>query len=92
MRRTLAATFSILVSLPIVALAQESIAGTYAGEYVSKSGKSGGYQLTFTPGPNGNWTGEVVAVLEGVGKPTRSPMTSRSTRARSSTLAPGRRA
>ena len=78
MRRTLALRIVLsaltLMSLAIVSLAQESIAGTYAGEYVGKSGKSGGYQLTFTPGPGGNWTGEVVAILEG--KPTKSPMTS----------------
>ena len=57
-----------------VALAQEDIAGTYVGDYVNTAGKSGGYQLTFTPGSGGNWTGEVIAVLDG--RPTKSPMTS----------------
>src|SRR5262249_13597485 len=40
----------------------------------NKAGKSGDYQLTLTRGQGGNWTGEVVAVLNG--KPTKSPMTS----------------
>ena len=76
MRRTLAIALSalILASLAVVAIAAEDIAGTYVGEYVNKAGKSGGYQLTFTPAPGGNWTGEVVAVLDG--KPTKSVMSS----------------
>ncbi len=60
--------------ISVAALAEEGIAGTYVGEYVNKAGKSGGYQLTFTPGQGGNWTGEVIAVLDG--QPTKSPMTS----------------
>jgi hypothetical protein len=56
------------------AQAADDIAGTYVGEYVNKAGKSGGYQLTFTPGQGGHWTGEVIAVLDG--RPTKSPMTS----------------
>jgi len=72
MTRTLAIALSALMS--ITALAEESIAGTYVGDYVNKAGKSGGYQLTFTPGPGGNWSGEVVAVLDG--KPTKSSMSS----------------
>jgi hypothetical protein len=72
-RRNLAVALTVLIASG-TALAAEDIAGTYAGEYVNKKGTSGGYQLTLTPGPGGNWTGEVVAVLDG--KPTRSPMTS----------------
>jgi hypothetical protein len=56
------------------AIAAESIGGTYVGAYTNKAGKSGDYQLTFTPGQGGNWTGEVVAVLDG--RPTKSTMTS----------------
>src|SRR5215470_20100670 len=74
MRRNLAVALSALILVSVATLAEESIAGTYVGEYVNKAGKSGGYQLTFAPGPGGNWTGEVVAVLDG--KPTKSPMTS----------------
>ena len=74
MRRNLAISVSALILISVAALAAEDIAGTYTGEYVNKAGKSGGYQLTFTPGPGGNWTGEVVAVLDG--KPTKSTMTS----------------
>src|SRR5689334_20509971 len=74
MRRSLAIILSVLVVLPVAALAAEDIAGTYVGEYINKAGKSGGYQLTFSAGPGGHWTGEVVAVLDG--KPTKSPMTS----------------
>ena len=73
MRRNLAIALSALFLLSVAALPQD-IAGTYAGEWVNKAGKSGGYQLTFNPGPGGNWTGEVVAVLDG--QPTKSPMTS----------------
>jgi hypothetical protein len=65
---------SALILMPVAALAGEDIAGTYVGDYVNKAGKSGGYQLTFAPGPGGNWTGEVIAVLDG--QPTKSPMTS----------------
>jgi hypothetical protein len=74
MRRNLAIALSALILMSVAALAEEDIAGTYVGEYVNKAGKSGGYQLTFTPGPGGNWSGEVVAVLDGL--PTKSPMTS----------------
>jgi len=74
MRRNLAIALSALIAVSVAALAADDIAGTYAGEYVNKAGKSGGYQLTFTPGRGGNWTGEVVAVLDG--QPTKSPMTS----------------
>ena len=74
MRRKLAVALSALISISVAALAGEDIAGTYVGEYVNKAGKSGGYQLTFTPGQGGNWTGEVIAVLDG--QPTKSPMTS----------------
>jgi len=74
MKRNVGIVLSGLLLTVIAALAAEDIAGTYVGEYVNKAGKSGGYQLTFTPGPGGNWTGEVVAVLDG--KPTKSSMTS----------------
>jgi len=74
MKRSLAIALSALMLMSVAAHAQEGIAGTYVGEYVNKAGKTGGYQLTFTPGQGGDWTGEVVAVLDG--KPTRSPMTS----------------
>lgn len=74
MRPNLAVALSALILLTTAALAEEDIAGTYVGEYVNKAGKSGGYQLTFAPGPGGSWSGEVVAVLEG--KPTKSTMTS----------------
>jgi len=74
MRRNLAIALSALFLLSVAALAGEGVAGTYVGEYVNKAGKSGGYQLTFTPGQGGRWTGEVVAVLDG--QPTKSPMTS----------------
>jgi len=60
--------------MSVAVLAGEDIAGTYVGEYVNKAGKSGGYQLTFIPGQGGNWTGEVIAVLDG--RPTKSVMTS----------------
>ena len=65
---------SALILVAAAGLAAEDISGTYVGEYVNKAGKSGGYQLTFAPGPGGNWTGEVVAVLDG--QPTKSAMTS----------------
>ena len=74
MRRNLAVALSALILISVAALTEEGIAGTYVGEYVNKAGKSGGYQLTFTPGQGGNWTGEVIAVLDG--QPTKSPMTS----------------
>ena len=74
MRRSLAIALSALILTSLAALAAEDIAGTYVGEYANKAGKSGGYQLSFTPGPGGNWTGEVVAVLDG--QPTKSTMTS----------------
>ena len=74
MKRNLAIAVSALFFLSVAALAQEGIAGTYVGEWVNKAGKSGGYQLTFTPGQGGDWTGEVVAALDG--QPTKSSMTS----------------
>jgi hypothetical protein len=74
MRRNFAIALSAVMLVSVAALAQEDIAGTYVGDYVNKAGKSGGYQLSFTPGPGGTWTGEVVAVLDG--KPTPSTMTS----------------
>ena len=74
MRRKLAVALSALILISVAALAEGDIAGTYVGEYVNKAGKSGGYQLTFTPGQGGNWAGEVIAVLDG--QPTKSPMTS----------------
>src|SRR5262245_59836228 len=74
MRRNLATALSALTLMSAVALAQEDIAGTYVGEYANKAGKSGGCQLTFTPGPGGDWTGEVIAVLDG--QPTESTMNS----------------
>ena len=74
MRRNLSVALSALILMSVAAVAQEDVAGTYVGEYVNNAGKSGGYQLTLTPGPGGNWTGEVIAVLDG--QPTKSPMTS----------------
>ena len=74
MRRTLAMALSALIVMSVAALAEEDIAGTYVGDYVNKAGKSGGYQLTLATGSGGNWTGEVVAVLDG--RPTKSAMTS----------------
>jgi hypothetical protein len=74
MKRNLAAVLAALILLPFAVPAQEDIAGTYVGHYVNKAGKSGGYQLTLSPGPGGTWTGEVIAVLDG--KPTKSRMTS----------------
>jgi hypothetical protein len=74
MKRNLALVLAALILMLGAALAQEGIAGTYVGEWVNKAGKSGGYELTFTPGPGGAWTGEVVAMLDG--QATRSPMTS----------------
>ncbi|HTR03954.1 MAG TPA: hypothetical protein VMN82_12215 [Thermoanaerobaculia bacterium] len=73
MRRILAIAASALILAALTARAEGDIAGTYVGEYVNKAGKSGGYQLTFTPGAGGSWTGEVVAVLDG--QPTKSTMT-----------------
>jgi|SRR6516164_6756961 hypothetical protein len=74
MKSNLAIAVSALILISFAALAEETIAGTYVGEYVNKKGTSGGYQLTFTPGPGGTWTGEVTAVLDK--QPTKSPMTS----------------
>src|SRR6476620_6386633 len=74
MRVNLAIALSALILMSVAAVAEESITGTYVGDYVNKAGKSGGYQLTFAPGPGGKWTGEVIAVLDG--QPTKSPMTS----------------
>ena len=74
MRRSLRIFLPVLLLLPLVAVAAESIGGTYVGTYTNKAGKSGDYQLTFTPGQGGDWTGEVVAVLDG--QPTKSTMTS----------------
>ena len=74
MRRGLLILLSALMLAPIASHAAEGVAGTYVGDYTNKAGKSGGYQLTFTPAPGGNWIGEVVAVLDG--RPTKSTMTS----------------
>ncbi len=74
MRTTLWIVLCAVLLLPLSAFAAEGIGGTYAGTYTNKAGKSGDYQLTFTPGQGGNWTGEVVAVLDG--QPTKSTMTS----------------
>jgi hypothetical protein len=74
MRRNLAISLSVLLLMSCAALAADDIAGTYVGEYTNKAGKTGGYQLTFTPGQGGHWTGEVIAVLDG--QPTKSTMTS----------------
>jgi hypothetical protein len=74
MRTSLRIFVPALLLLSLEAVAAESIGGTYVGSYTNKAGKSGDYQLTFTPGPDGNWTGEVVAVLDG--QPTKSTMTS----------------
>ena len=74
MKRKLAIALSALFLMSVAAFAQEGIAGTYVGEWVNKAGKNGGYQLTFAPAQDGNWTGEVVAVLDG--QPTKSSMTS----------------
>jgi len=75
MRRHLSIPLAALILLiSVAALAADGIAGTYVGDYTNKAGKSGGYQLTFTPGPDGRWTGEVIAVLDG--RPTKSTMTS----------------
>ena len=74
MRRRLWIFLTALLLLPLEAIAAESIGGTYVGAYTNKAGKSGDYQLTFTPGQGGHWTGEVVAVLDG--RPTTSTMTS----------------
>jgi hypothetical protein len=74
MRRSLRMFLSALLLLPFEAVSAESIGGAYVGAYINKAGKSGDYQLTLTPGQDGNWTGEVVAVLDG--RPTKSAMTS----------------
>lgn len=74
MRRSLRILLPALLLVSLEAIAAESIGGTYVGAYTNKAGKSGDYQLTFTPGQGGNWTGEVVAVLDG--RPTKSTMTS----------------
>ena len=73
-RRRSVCLSALLFLISVAALAADDIAGTYVGDYTNKAGKSGGYQLTFTPGQGGHWTGEVVAVLDG--RPTKSPMTS----------------
>jgi hypothetical protein len=74
MRRSLRFFLSALLLLPLEAVAAESIGGTYVGSYTNKAGRSGDYQLTFTPAQDGNWTGEVVALLDG--QPTKSTMSS----------------
>ncbi len=74
MRRSLWIVLSALLLLPLETVAAEGIGGTYVGTYTNKAGKSGDYQLTFTPGQGGDWVGEVVAVLDG--QPTKSSMTS----------------
>lgn len=62
----------VLLLLPLAAVAQDSVGGTWIGTWTNKAGKSGDYQLTFTPGQGDNWTGEVVAGLDG--NPTKSTM------------------
>jgi hypothetical protein len=74
MRTSLRIFVPALLLLSLEAVAAESIGGTWVGTYANKAGKSGDYQLTFTPGQSGNWTGEVVAVLDG--QPTKSTMSS----------------
>ena len=74
MRKSLRIFLPVLLLLSLEAVAAESIGGTYVGTWTNKAGKSGDYQLTFTPGQGGNWTGDVVAVLDG--HPTKSTMTS----------------
>lgn len=74
MQRSLRIFLPALLLLSLEAVAAESIGGTYVGTYTNKAGKSGDYQLTFTPGQGDNWTGEVVAVLDG--QPTKSTMNS----------------
>ena len=74
MRRSVRIFLPGLLLISLVAVAAESIGGTWVGTYTNKAGKSGDYQLTFTPSQSGNWTGEVVAILDG--QPTKSTMTS----------------
>ena len=74
MRNNLRIVLPALLLISLEAAALESIGGTYVGSYTNKAGKSGDYQLTFTPGQGDNWTGEVVAVLDG--QPTKSTMSS----------------
>ena len=74
MRNSLRILLAVLVSVPLAAAAQESVGGTWTGTWTNKAGKSGDYQLTFTPGQGDTWTGEVVAGLDG--QPTKSTMTS----------------
>ncbi len=74
MRRLLLICLSTLLLAPSASRAADGVAGTYVGDYTNKAGKSGRYQVTLTPGHDGAWTGEVVAVLDG--RETKSPMTS----------------
>ena len=74
MRKSLLIFLPALLLISLEAVAAESVGGTWVGTYTNKAGKSGDYQLTFTPGQGGNWTGEVVAVLDG--QPTKSTMNS----------------
>ena len=74
MRKSVRIFLPALLLISLEAFAAESIGGTYVGTYTNKAGKSGDYQLTFTPGQGGDWAGEVVAALDG--QPTKSTMTS----------------
>ena len=56
MQKNLRILLPALLLLSLEAVAAESIGGTYAGTYTNKAGKSGDYQLTFTPGQGDNWT------------------------------------
>lgn len=73
MNRVLICVSTLLLASSILHAADDA-AGTFVGDYTNKAGKSGRYELTLTPGRDGNWTGEVLAVLDG--RETRSPMTS----------------
>lgn len=74
MRRNFLICLLAVLSAGAVVHAADDIAGTYVGDYTNKAGKSGKYQLTFTPGDGGKWSGEVIAVLDG--QESKSPMKS----------------
>ena len=74
MRRVLLICLATLFLASSASRGADSAAGTYVGDYTNKASKSGRYQVTLTPGRDGIWTGEVLAVLDG--RETRSPMTS----------------
>lgn len=50
MQKSLRILLPALLLVSLAAVAAESIGGTYDGAYTNKAGKSGRYQLTFTPG------------------------------------------